>query len=140
MTEGKALFALGAFRFLAGRSMFERLTRGESFIWTEQERLGGISTLSYMGRRAHEVEVTGEAYVERASTDDPLKPLKDEARRGEPLLLIDSEGRSLGSWAVLSCSEELSSFRGDGKARKVAFRLSLRRVTVDDLASPAKAL
>jgi phage protein U len=72
MTD-KALFALGAFRFLAGRSMFERLTRSESFLWAEQERLGGTSTLSYMGRRAREVEVTGETYAERASTDDPLK-------------------------------------------------------------------
>jgi phage protein U len=140
MTEGKALFALGSFRFLSGRSMFERLTRGESFLWTEQERLGGTSALSYMGRRAPEVEVTGETYAERASTDDPLKALKDEACRGEPLLLVDSEGRSLGSWAVVSLSEELSSFRGDGKARKVAFRLSLKSVRVDDAASPAKAL
>jgi phage protein U len=140
MTEGKALFALGSFRFLAGKSMFDRLTRGESFIWTEQERLGGVSALSYMGRRALEVDVVGETYAERASTDDPLKALKDEAYRGEPLLLVDSEGRSLGSWAVVSWSEDLSSFRGDGKARKVAFRLSLKSVTVDDAASPAKAL
>jgi phage protein U len=140
MTEGKALFALGSFRFLAGKSMFERLTRCESFIWTEHERLGGTSAVSYMGRRALEVEVVGETYTERAASDDPLRALKDEARRGEALLLVDSEGRSLGNWAVLSWSEDLSSFRSDGKARKVAFRLSLRSVTVDDAASPAKAL
>ena len=137
----KALLSLGSFQFTVGRTMFDSLARKTGYKWAQHERLGSYPALDFTGHEAATVEVAGEAFAARTAGDDPLRGLKDEADKGEPLLLVDADGKAHGRWAVLSVAEDLAAYGGDGKARRNAFRVSLLRVWDEkDASSEYKAI
>ncbi len=136
----KSLLALGAFQFTVGKTMFDRLARKSGYRWAQHERLGSYPATDFTGYEESTVEIVGEAYAVRTAGDDPLRGLKDEADKGEPLLLVDADGKAHGRWAVLSIAEDLAAFGSDGKARRNAFKVSLLRVIGTDSNSEYKAL
>nr|VFK59876.1 MAG: hypothetical protein BECKTC1821F_GA0114240_103817 [Candidatus Kentron sp. TC] len=58
--------------------------------------------------------------------------MRQEASKGDPLLLVAGTGHVLGRWCITNIEESQDTFLKNGVPHKVEFRLQLTRYGEDD--------
>ena len=61
--------------------------------------------------------------------------MREQADKGEALILTDSNGTVWGKWCIVSIEETWSDLMADGKPRRITFRLTLREYGDEDQAA-----
>ena len=125
------MMALGKYRFSIDSAAYQTLQRSTAWRWPAQERLGRAPALQYLGPGEDKIALSGTIYPQFRGGLEQMDALREEAGRGEPLLLVDGRGNVLGRWVVERVGETQSAFFADGAPRKIEFTLDLVRYGED---------
>lgn len=123
----KVLMSLGTFKFEIGSNAYKSLSRKTSFRWEEIKTFGGNSAMHYTGKDNDSLSLSGTIFKGYGDGVKAFEDLKAEAIKAKPMVLVDINGVSHGSWVVLSISNEETSFDRFNSPRKTDFTIELRR-------------
>lgn len=123
----EVMLALGDYRFSIESATYETFRQTTNYRWPSQARLSQVPARQFVGMGEETIELSGVIYPHYAGGFDQLEDLKNEAGKGEPLLLTDGLGRVWGQWVVLSIQEERSALFANGTPRKLTFTITIAR-------------
>lgn len=119
---------LGDIEFSLKAAAYSTIERRARYRWAEVERIGAHAALQYMGPGEETLSLPGVILPELTGPAGlgAMKRLREEAAKGEPLLLIDGTGVVHGYWCITEVSETGSVFFPDGTPRRIEFSVELR--------------
>jgi phage protein U len=128
----KYLMMLGDFKFEVLKNAYETAKRDSNYRWVEKKRLLGYSKLQYNGIDSETMELSGNIYMEIAKNtgQQSYEQLSEMARSGKPYSLVNSSGKSLGMWVILSLSWDFSNITVNTVAKKTSFKIVLKNYTI----------
>jgi phage protein U len=94
------MLALGEFRFSLKTIPFDQIKEVSSYRWEEQRLFGKGSQLQYTGYDAPQVTISGVSFLQGNKSLELIQKLKEEAKKGKPMLLVDSYGKVHGKWVL----------------------------------------
>lgn len=121
------MMQLGEFQFGLDTAAYQTLYRSSSWRWVELARPGNTSILQYGGRDSERISLPGVIYPEWRGGSQQVDAMRQQAERGQPLLMVDGRGRVMGDWVIERIEERQSAFGGRGTPRRIEFDLLLRR-------------
>lgn len=121
----ETMMALGEFRFALNTATYEKLTHAQAFRWPAQERVGVRPARQFVGQGDETLEFSGVVYPAFRGGLAQVEQMREQAARGQPLLLVDGLGKVWGLWVVLEIREDATVFLPNGVARKQSFQLRL---------------
>lgn len=125
------MLALGDYRFSIPTAAYQELSRGRSWDWSEQGRVGGFPTMQLTGMSAPSITLAGIIYPEHQGGYGQVNYMALEADKGVPLDLMafdNSEaGVYLGQWVITALQERQRTFRANGAPRAIEFSIQLKR-------------
>jgi phage protein U len=130
-TSDFVLLGLGKFQFSVHRASYESIKSRYEFSWNPLQRLGGVPALQFTGENNPTLSFSA-VVVPQISGDNGIQAVNRillEARKKEPLELVDSQGFSLGRWVILNIEKEESFFTTDKDVvhpRKISIYLTLK--------------
>ncbi|MFJ5855382.1 phage tail protein [Enterobacter cancerogenus] len=126
------MMILGMFVFTLKTTPYQQLERENSFRHTKAERVGTAPVYQYTGPDEEPVTLSGTLYPEVTGGDVSLAALRAMAYTGKAWPLIEGTGTVYGMFVITGLKQTRAEFFSDGKARKIDFVLSLKKVS-DDL-------
>lgn len=121
----RIMMALGSYRFSMDTAAYQDFRRQTSFRWTEQDRVGRAPALQFLGPGKETLELSGTIYPHYKGGLGQLDAMRAEAGKGEPLILVDGQGRVWGKWVIEEVAETQDAFLPGGVPRKQTFHLKL---------------
>jgi phage protein U len=121
------LLALGNYRFSVDTAVFRQSSRTNEYRWAQHDRLTTNPSLQYVGPGAQTMNIDGVIYPHYKGGLEQVDKMRAEASRGEPLLLTDGQGYVHGAWVIERIEETQSIFFSNGTARKIEFRIDLKK-------------
>ncbi len=121
------LMALGQFVFGLQTLAFTTLQRQTAWRHTQNSRVGARAASQFVGVGDDTITLPGVILPEfgnRMSLDE-IHTLADA---GQPLALVDGNGRVYGQWVITEKSETASYFDRLGTPSRIEFSITLRRV------------
>src|SRR5690606_33179058 len=94
------MMALGDYRFSIDTAAYDQVTRSFEYRWQQQDRIGRKPAQQYLGEGAETVEFMGTVYPHFRGGLGQVEAMRAEAAKGEPLLLVDSNGIPWGTYAI----------------------------------------
>lgn len=128
----RVMLALGAFRFEIDTLAYQQLAHKQSWRWPEQARITREPALQFMGANAAEITLDGVIYPGFKGGLGQIEAMREMAKAGTPLLLVDGLGRVWGDWVILELGDTRSVLSDDGQPRKIQFDIKLKSYGVDD--------
>jgi hypothetical protein len=125
------MLALGEYRFAVDSAAYQSLRRNHTWRWPAQERVGREPSRQFLGVGPETIDLSGVIYPHFKGGFDQVSSMKAEADQGEPLNLVDGMGAVWGKYCITELEETQQVFWGNGKPRKVEFRLKLARYGED---------
>lgn len=126
---GPSPMALGRFAFQGLGFGFDSLTHTTQTPWGEVDVAYRMAALHWLGPKMQEVTIRGAIFAEEFGGQASLDGLTAAALRGEPQMLVTYAGDIRGMFVIEGISEDRSSIRGDGLARKNGYEIKLKRYT-----------
>ncbi|PID40337.1 MAG: phage tail protein [Proteobacteria bacterium] len=117
--------ALGEFRFAMDSAAYREFSRTTSWNWPAQERMGKRPARQFTGPGQDEITLAGTIYPHFRGGLGQIKAMRDEANKGEPLILVDGLGHVWGKWVILSIEEQQGEHLGNGVPLRQDFRIKL---------------
>lgn len=127
----RMMMALGGYRFSLSTAAYQTLTRSDAYRWPSQERIGRRPALHFVGPGEERLDLDGTIFPHYQGGLRQIEAMRGEAERGEPLFLVDGQGRKWGRYAISSLQETQTVFFDDGAPRRVDFKISLLRYGED---------
>lgn len=121
------MMQLGGFQFGINTAAFQSLARSNEWRWPSQDRFGKPPVLQHVGQGAETITLPGVIYPEWRGGLGQLDAMRAQAGKGQPLTMVDGQGRMMGLWAIERIDEKQAIFADAGMPRKVEFTLQLRR-------------
>jgi phage protein U len=106
---------------------FDELTRSSAFRWAAQERLSRRAAQQAVGIGEDKITLKGAIFPGFKGGLKQLTQLRSIGTQLKPVLLTTGFGEVLGSWCLVSLSEEQSALLQGGIPRKQAFTLEFIR-------------
>ena len=122
---GDVLLQLGDYQFSVGTAAHQSIARKHEWRWAQIERLGRAPAQQYMGPGAETISLQGTLYPEFAGGDDQVAAMREQADRGEPLLLVDHFGNVLGFYCIKSVAVTGTALDPKGLPRRIEFSIEL---------------
>ena len=119
------LIKLGQFIFAQRTLAFQEQTQTTSFTWQMQSPIGTAPTLQFLGPDAGTIILRGITLPPEFGSIHEMQKLKDIAKQGEPLLMIDAIGEERGKWCIKKITETKSIFDNNGIPLKIEFDIEL---------------
>jgi phage protein U len=119
------MMALGKYRFSIDAAAYQSLQRSTSYRWPAQERIGRAPALQFLGPGEDKITLGGTIFPHYRGGLGQMDALREEAGRGEPLLLVDGRGNVRGRFVVERVAETQSHFFADGTPRRIEFTIEL---------------
>jgi len=126
------MMILGMFVFTLKTAPYQQLERENTFRHNKAERVGTAPVYQYTGPDEEPVTLSGTLYPEVTGGDVSLAALRAMAYTGKAWPLIEGTGTVYGMFVITGLKQTRAEFFSDGKARKIDFVLSLKKVS-DDL-------
>jgi phage protein U len=126
------MLALGDYRFSTSTAAWERLSRSDTFRWATSERLQRRPAKQFIGPGSTKIEIAGRIYPHYRGGLGQVAAMREQAAKGEPLMLVDGIGNVWGQFVILSVSEDNARPTGFGAPRRVEFRLDLESYGEDE--------
>jgi len=133
------LMALGQFVFGLHTLAFQSLQRQTAWRHAQNSRVGARAASQFLGAGDDTITLPGVVLPEFGSRMS-LDELHTLADAGQPLALVDGNGRVYGQWVITEKSETASYFSPTGEPARIEFSVSLRRVDdniVDNRTTPS---
>ncbi len=127
----KTLMQLGDYSFSLDTAAYQVLFRSTAYQWASQDRMGQRPSAQHLGCGAETMRLNGVIYPEYAGGLTQMDAMREEAEKGEPLILVDGNGYVWQQWCITSIEETQKVFNDYGEPKKVAFRLQLSRYGED---------
>lgn len=125
------MMILGMFPFMLKTAPYQTLRQVSTWRHAKNDRVGKSPRYQYTGPDEEPVTLSGTLYPEISGGDMSLTMLKTMAYTGKAWPLIEGSGKIYGLYVIAGLTEDRSMFFQDGKARRVDFTLSLKRVSED---------
>ena len=124
MTE--TMMAIGDFRFSIETAAYDKLTRTHSYNWPGKARIGRAPALQFTGPGEETISLSGIVYPHFRGGLDQVSAMNTEAAKGEPLQLVDGNGRFWGIYAITKVREGHKFIDGTGTPYKQTFSLDIK--------------
>ncbi|MGV8004503.1 phage tail protein [Photorhabdus temperata subsp. temperata] len=121
----------GMFVFMLNTTPYQSLSREMGWRHVKNDRVGKSAKWQYIGAGEDSITLDGVLYPEVTGGDISLEALRTLAYAGRPWPLIEGTGMIYGMFVIESLNETRTEFFADGKARKIEFTLSLKKVSED---------
>jgi len=125
------MMALGEYRFSVSTAAYNDFRRNTAWRWASQQRMGRLPAKQYLGPGEDTIEMGGTIYPHYNGGLKQIDSMRDEAGKGEPLLLVDGLGNVWGKWCILSIEETRSHHLNNGAPLKQDFRVRLENYGED---------
>lgn len=134
------MMTLGSYRFSINTAAYQSKERTTTYRWGKQDRLDHDPVLQFVGPGDDTINLFGIIYPHYKGGLAQVATMRQEASKGEPLMLVQGNGTVLGHWVIASITETEDTFFKDGAPKKVEFSLQLRRFDRKKELSEAYAL
>ncbi|MDB6374524.1 phage tail protein [Photorhabdus bodei] len=121
----------GMFVFMLNTTPYQTLSREMGWRHVKNDRVGKSAKWQYVGAGEDSITLDGVLYPEVTGGDISVEALRTLAYAGRPWPLIEGTGMIYGMFVIESLNETRTEFFSDGKARKIEFTLSLKKVSED---------
>ncbi|SIP71602.1 Phage P2 GpU [Xenorhabdus innexi] len=121
----------GLFVFMLKTTPYQSLNRTMDWRHVKNDRVGKSAKWQYAGPGEDTITLNGLLYPEVTGGDISLEILRTMAFSAKPWPLIEGTGMIYGMFVIDSLTENRTEFFADGKARRIEFTLSLKRVSED---------
>ena len=125
------MMALGEYRFSLSTAAYQEFAHSAEYRWAAQDRIGRPPGRQYVGPGAETVSLRGQIYPRFRGGLGQLARMRAEAGRGEPLDMVEGNGRAWGRFVITRVEETRRAFEADGSPRQIEFRLELARYAED---------
>ncbi len=125
------MMVYGMFVFMLQSAPYQSLARTSGFRHVNNERIGRSVSWQYIGAGEDAITLSGSLYPEVTGGDMSLEVLRTMAYTARPWPLIEGTGVIYGMFVIDSITETRTEFFADGKAKKIEFTLSLKKVSED---------
>lgn len=125
------MMALGTFRFGVTRETYETFSRAAEFRWERMDRVGRAPAMQFIGPGSETVTLAGTIYPHYKGGLRQVEFMRQSAKLGAPMLLVDGLGFFWDRWVITSVREDKSLFMADGAPRKIEFRIELKSYGAD---------
>lgn len=133
----EVMMTLGQFQFGVTTAAYQEFTRVTEYRWPSQDRILQDPALQFAGRGSDTVKLPGVIYPYFKGGLGQMDTLRGMADQGQPLQLLNGQGKVLGLWVIERVEEKQTVFAHAGTPRKQEFTLDLRYFGSDS-ASKAK--
>lgn len=121
----------GMFVFMLNTTPYQSMSRNMDWRHVKNDRIGKSAKWQYIGPGEDSITLNGMLYPEVTGGDISLEVLRTMAFSAKPWPLIEGTGMIYGMFVIDSLTESRTEFFADGKARRIEFTLSLKRVSED---------
>ncbi|MBS3892286.1 phage tail protein [Serratia marcescens] len=125
------MMILGMFVFMLKTAPYQQFERGNVFRHAKSDRVGASPHYQYVGPDEEPITLSGTLYPEVSGGDISLAMLRAMAYTGKPWPLIEGTGSVFGMFVIAGLKQTRAEFFSDGKARKIEFTLTLKKVSED---------
>ncbi|MEM6727883.1 MAG: phage tail protein [Pseudomonadota bacterium] len=129
----KVMMMLGAYPFMLDTAAYQQLKRVSTYRWQQLDRIGRQPAQQFLGPGADEITLSGEILPHWKGGYQQINLMRGQARRGDPLVLLEGHGGFvLGDWVIVKIEETKSELQADGAPRVIAFSLTLKEYGGDN--------
>lgn len=125
------MMILGMFPFSLQTTPYQSANKANTWRHVKNDRVGKSPRYQYIGPDEEPITLSGTLYPEISGGDVSLVTLETMAFSGKAWPLIEGTGRIYGMYVIESLTQNRAEFFSDGKAMKIDFTLSLKRVSED---------
>jgi len=125
------MMILGMFPFALQTTPYQTANQANTWRHVKNDRVGKSPRYQYIGPDEEPITLSGTLYPEISGGDVSLITLETMAYTGRAWPLIEGTGRIYGMYVIDGLTQNRAEFFSDGKARKIDFMLSLKRVSED---------
>ena len=131
MASSSYLMKLGEYTFSIDSAAYQSLLRTTEYRWRSQSRIDRLPAQQFVGPGQDTLSLEGVIYPYFRGGLGQLDAMRQEAGKGEPLMLVDGTGFIWQQWVITQVEETQRILFEDGSPRKVEFRLQLTRYGED---------
>ena len=121
------MMQLGSIQFSLNTAAYQTLKRSSQYLWASNARVGQRPALQSVGMGEETLNFSGDIYPHYAGGMGQVDAMREEAKKGEPLMLVDGHGRIWQHWCITTIEETQTLFDIDGTPLKIVFRLQITR-------------
>lgn len=125
---GLPMMALGLFVFMMETLPYQQLQQRFGWRLASNSRIGQRPGYQFLGVDEETITLSGVLLPELTGGDTALSLLKMMADQGKAWPLLEGTGMIYGFYAIESLDTTRSEFFSDGKARRIEFTLTLKRI------------
>lgn len=125
------MMILGMFPFALQTTPYQTSNQANTWRHVKNERVGKSPRYQYIGPDEEPITLSGTLYPEISGGDVSLTTLETMAYTGRAWPLIEGTGKIYGMYVIDGLTQNRTEFFQDGKARKIDFTLSLKKVSED---------
>ncbi|MBK4727179.1 phage tail protein [Erwinia rhapontici] len=125
------MMAYGMFIFMLDTIPYQSFQQETAWRHVKNDRIGKSAKWQYIGTGEDNITLTGTLYPEVTGGDMSLEALRTMAYGGKPWPLIEGTGFIYGMFVIAGITTNKTEFMSDGKAQKIEFTLSLKKVSED---------
>ena len=122
---------LGMFPFSLQTTPYQSANKTNSWRHVKNDRVGKSPRYQYIGPDEEPITLSGTLYPEISGGDVSLTTLETMAYTGRAWPLIEGTGKIYGMYVIDGLTQNRTEFFQDGKARKIDFTLTLKKVSED---------
>ena len=124
----QVLMSLGKYKFYIGKNTFDTLSKKSSYRWNEVEKIANRSSLQFGGVDCPTITLDCIIFAKLNEKSPVLlvEELENEASKGLPMVLIDSNGKNFGRWVITSISSNQSYYNKWSVPEKAAVNIELK--------------
>lgn len=125
------MMILGMFPFALQTTPYQTSNQSNTWRHVKNDRVGKSPRYQYIGPDEEPITLSGTLYPEISGGDVSLTTLETMAYTGRAWPLIEGTGKIYGMYVIDGLIQNRTEFFQDGKARKIDFTLSLKKVSED---------
>ncbi|MFP7605316.1 phage tail protein [Serratia quinivorans] len=125
------MMILGMFPFALQTTPYQTSNQANTWRHVKNDRVGRSPRYQYIGPDEEPITLSGTLYPEISGGDVSLTTLETMAYTGRAWPLIEGTGKIYGMYVIDGLTQNRTEFFQDGKARKIDFTLSLKKVSED---------
>jgi len=125
------MMILGMFPFALQTTPYQTSNQSNTWRHVKNDRVGKSPHYQYIGPDEEPITLSGTLYPEISGGDVSLTTLETMAYTGRAWPLIEGTGKIYGMYVIDGLTQNRTEFFQDGKARKIDFTLSLKKVSED---------
>ena len=125
------MMILGMFPFALQTTPYQTSNQSNTWRHVKNDRVGKSPRYQYIGPDEEPITLSGTLYPEISGGDVSLTTLETMAYTGRAWPLIEGTGKIYGMYVIDGLTQNRTEFFQDGKARKIDFTLTLKKVSED---------